>query len=54
MKDINEVVRKKQAQQEQLRQQIEALQGAAKELDAVQHLLDEEDQPVAAAHRAGH
>ena len=56
MKDIFEVLRKKQAQQEQLRQQIEALQGAAQGLEAVQHLLDEaeEDQPVAAGHRAGH
>ncbi len=54
MKDIFEVVRKKQAQQEQLRQQIEALQVAAKELDAVQHLLDEEDPPVGVAHKAGH
>jgi hypothetical protein len=53
LKDINEVVRKKQAQQEQLRQQIEALQVAAQELDAVQHLLDEDDQPAAVAHKAG-
>ncbi len=53
MKDIFEVVRKKQAQQDQLRQQIEALQVAAKELDAVQHLLDEDDQPIAVGPKAG-
>ena len=47
------VLHKKQAQQEQLGQQIEALQGAAQGLAAVQHLLDEEDQPIAAAHKAG-
>ncbi len=43
VRDISEVIRKKQAQQAQLAQQIEALQGAVKELDAVKHLLDENE-----------
>ena len=42
MKDIAEVIQKKQMQQEQLAQQIEALQTAVKELDAVKHLLEDE------------
>ena len=50
MRDIAEVIRKKQAQQAQLAQQIEALQGAVKELDAVKHLL-EEGEPSAASAR---
>lgn len=53
MKDIYEVLRSKQTQQAQLRQQIEALQAAAKDLEAVQHLLQDDDSPVAAAHTAG-
>lgn len=43
VQDISEVIRKKQAQQAQLTQQIEALQGAVKELDAVKHLLEESE-----------
>ena len=53
LKDIFEVLHKKQAQREQLRQQIEALQLAAKDMDLVRHLLDDEDPPVALAHKAG-
>ena len=44
MKDIYEVLRKKQAQQAQLGKQIEALQHAAEELRNVAHLLDGEDE----------
>ncbi len=43
MRDISEVIRKKQAQQAQLERQIEALQGAIKELGAVKHLLEENE-----------
>ena len=46
MKDIAEVIQKKQMQQEQLAHQIEALQTAVKELDAVKHLL-EDGEPAA-------
>ena len=49
MRDIAEVIRKKQAQQAQLAQQIEALQGAVKELDAVKHLLEEAEASAPAA-----
>ena len=41
MREIAEVIEKKQMQQEQLAQQIEALQVAVKELDAVKHLLED-------------
>ncbi|HET7441367.1 MAG TPA: hypothetical protein VFJ47_08700 [Terriglobales bacterium] len=44
MKDIYEVLRKKQSQQAQLGKQIEALQHAAEELRNVAHLLDGEDE----------
>jgi hypothetical protein len=51
VKDIYEVLRKKQAQQAQLGKQIEALQHAAEELRNVAHLLDgDEDEKDAAAH----
>ena len=52
MKDIYEVLRKKQAQQAQLGKQIEALQHAAEELRNVAHLLDgdEEDKDAVAGH----
>lgn len=50
MKDIHEVLRKKQAQQAQLAKQIEALQSAAEQLRSVAHLLDEEDEKEMAAH----
>ncbi len=53
MKDIYEVIRRKQAQQAQLLDQIEALQAAAKDLEAVQYLLQDDDAPLAVARRAG-
>ena len=43
MKDIHEVLRRKQAEQAQLGKQIEALQAAAEQLRGVAHLLSEED-----------
>jgi hypothetical protein len=43
VKDIHEVLRKKQAEQAQLGKQIEALQTAAEQLRGVAHLLNEED-----------
>jgi hypothetical protein len=43
VKDIYEVLRRKQAQQAQLGRQIEALQHAAEELRNVAHLLDGND-----------
>ena len=43
MKDIYEVLRKKQAEQAQLGKQIEALQTAAEQLRSVAHLLNEEE-----------
>jgi hypothetical protein len=42
VRDIYEVLRKKQAEQAQLGKQIEALQTAAEQLRSVAHLLDEE------------
>lgn len=42
MRDIHEVLRKKQAEQTQLGKQIEALQTAAEHLRSVAHLLDDE------------
>jgi hypothetical protein len=42
VRDIHEVLRKKQAEQSQLGKQIEALQTAAEQLRSVAHLLDEE------------
>ena len=53
MKDIYEVLRKKQAQQAQLGKQIEALQHAAEELRNVAHLLDgsdDEEKDLATSH----
>lgn len=49
MKDIHEVLRKKQAEQAQLGKQIEALQTAAEQLRGVAHLLSEEDGGTEAA-----
>ncbi len=49
MRDIAEVIQKKQTQQAQLVQQIEALQAAVKELDAVKHLLEEAETSTSAA-----
>ena len=43
MRDIYEVLRKKQAEQAQLGKQIEALQSAAEQLRSVAHLLNTED-----------
>lgn len=43
MKDIHEVLRKKQAEQAQLGKQIEALQTAAEQLRSVAHLLNEQE-----------
>jgi len=43
VKDIHEVLRRKQAEQAQLGKQIEALQAAAEQLRGVAHLLTEED-----------
>ena len=42
MRDIYEVLRKKQAEQAQLGKQIEALQTVAEQLRGVAHLLDDE------------
>ena len=43
MRDIYEVLRKKQAEQAQLGKQIEALQTAAEQLRNVAHLLNSDD-----------
>jgi hypothetical protein len=43
VKDIYEVLRKKQTEQAQLGKQIEALQTAAEQLRSVAHLLNEEE-----------
>jgi hypothetical protein len=52
VRDIHEVLRKKQAEQAQLGKQIEQLQHAAEQLRNVAHLLDgEEDSENAAAGR---
>jgi hypothetical protein len=42
LRDIYQVLRKKQVEQEQLARQIEALQAAAEHLRSVAHLLEEE------------
>jgi hypothetical protein len=44
VRDIYEVLRKKQAEQAQLGQQIEALQTAAEQLRNVAHLLSTEEE----------
>ena len=44
MRDIYEVLRKKQAEQAQLGKQIEALQSDAEQLRNVAHLLNAEDE----------
>lgn len=43
MKDIHEVLRKKQAEQARLGKEIEALQTAAEQLRSVAHMLTDED-----------
>ncbi len=48
MKDIHEVLRRKQAQYAQLAKQIEALQAAADKLREVAPLLSEGDEEAAA------
>ena len=49
MRDIHEVLRKKQAEQTQLGKQIEALQTAAEQLRGVAHLLEDEHEEAEAA-----
>jgi len=49
VKDIHEVIRRKQAEQAQIAKQIEALQGAADVLKNVAHLLNEEAENKAAS-----
>jgi hypothetical protein len=49
VKDIHEVLRKKQAEQAQLGKQIEALQAAAEQLRGVAHLLNEDESERAGA-----
>jgi hypothetical protein len=51
VKDIYEVLRKKQAEQAQLGKQIEALQAAAEQLRNVAHLLNDSEESEAAANR---
>ena len=47
MRDIYQVLRKKQVEQEQLARQIEALQAAAEHLRSVAHLLEDGGAPPA-------
>jgi uncharacterized protein YlxW (UPF0749 family) len=55
MKDIHEVLRRKQAQYAQLAKQIEALQAAADKLREVAPLLaDGEDEPASATMEESH
>ena len=49
MRDIYEVLHKKQAEQAQLGKQIEALQIAAEQLRGVSHLLDDDREEQGAA-----
>jgi hypothetical protein len=49
VRDIYEVLHKKQAEQAQLGKQIEALQAAAEQLRGVAHLLDDDHEDQAAA-----
>ncbi len=51
VKDIYEVLRKKQAEQVQLGKQIEALQTAAEQLRNVAHLLNSEEEEEKSAHQ---
>jgi hypothetical protein len=51
VRDIYEVLRRKQAEQAQLGKQIEALQTAAEQLRGVAHLLDDEHDEQAAGIR---
>jgi uncharacterized protein YlxW (UPF0749 family) len=49
LRDIHDVLRRKQAEQAQLGKQIEALQNAAEQLRSVAHLLNEETEGANAA-----
>jgi hypothetical protein len=49
VRDIYEVLHKKQAEQAQLGKQIEALQTAAEQLRGVAHLLDDDHEEQGAA-----
>jgi hypothetical protein len=49
VRDIYQVLRKKQVEQEQLGRQIEALQAAAEQLRSVAHLLEDESEEDARA-----
>jgi len=51
VRDIYEVLRKKQAEQAQLGKQIEALQIAAEQLRNVAHLLNNEEEEKDGANR---
>jgi hypothetical protein len=51
VRDIYEVLRKKQAEQAQLGKQIEALQTAAEQLRNVAHLLNSEEEEDKSAHQ---
>ena len=51
MRDIYEVLRKKQAEQAQLGKQIEALQSAAEQLRSVAHLLNTDEEEEKGAHQ---
>jgi hypothetical protein len=53
VKDIYEVLRKKQAEQAQLGKQIEALQRAAEQLRSVAHMLDDDREEADAASANG-
>ena len=53
MRDIYEVLHKKQAEQAQLGKQIEALQTAAEQLRGVAHLLDDEHEEARSRRRPG-
>ena len=51
MKDINEVLRRKIAQQAQLKKQIEALESVSKVLEKVAHLLEDDEREPSAPPR---
>jgi hypothetical protein len=51
VRDVYEVLRKKQAEQAQLGKQIEALQTAAEQLRSVAHLLNVEDEEEKGSHQ---
>ena len=51
LRDIYEVLRKKQAEQAQLGKQIEALQTAAEQLRSVAHLLNTEEEDERSSHQ---